>query len=90
MDALYGHLLLRKNLDRMQRMKKSYARIIHKSCDYVNTGGINHVESLEMQIIRQRTKLFLSILMFKSIHDLAPHHLCKYEMEWRTRWSKMI
>ena len=47
-----------------------------KNYDYINTWGIDLVNSLKIQTIRQRRDYFLIILMFKAIHGLAPHYLC--------------
>ena len=63
------------NIDRVQIIKNFCARIICKKYDYINTRGIDLVESLEIQTIRQRRDYFLSVLMFKCIHGLAPHNL---------------
>ena len=64
------------NLDRVQRIQNFCARIMCKNYDYVNTRGIDLVNSLKIQTIRQRRDYFLSVLMFKAIHGLAPHCLC--------------
>ena len=31
---------------------------------------------MKIQTIRQRREYYLSVLMFKAIHGLAPHYLC--------------
>ena len=64
------------NLDRVQRIQNFCARIMWKNYDYIHTRGIDLVNSLKIQTIRQRRDYFLSVLMFKAIHGLAPHHLC--------------
>ena len=64
------------NLDRVQKIQNFCARIICKNYDYINRRGIDLVESLAIQTIRQRRDYFLSVLMFKHIHGLAPHYLC--------------
>ena len=64
------------NLDRVQRIQNFSARIICKNYDCINTSGIDLVESLTIQTIRQRRDYFLSVLMFEYIHGLAPHYLC--------------
>ena len=46
----------------------SYAKIM--------TRGIDLVNSLKIQTIRQSWDYFLSVLMFKAIRGLAPHYLC--------------
>ena len=63
------------NLDRVQRIQNFCARIICKKYDYINTRGIHLVDSLKTQTIGQRRDYFLSVLMFKAIHGLAPHYL---------------
>ena len=50
--------------------------IICKKYDSNNTRGIDIGDSLNIQTIRQRRDYFLSVLMFKAIHGLAPHYLC--------------
>ena len=64
------------NLDRVQRTQNFCAGIICKKYDYINTRGIDLVNSLKIQTIRQRRDYFLSVLMFRDIHGLAPHYLC--------------
>ena len=65
-----------ENLDRVQRIQNFCARIICKKYDYINTRGKHLVDSLKTQTIGQRRDYFLSVLMFKAIHGLAPHYLC--------------
>ena len=64
------------NLDRVQRIQNFCARIMCKNYDYIHTRGIDLVNSLKIQTIWQRRDYFLSVLMFKAIHGLAPHYLC--------------
>ena len=64
------------NLEHVQRIQNSCARIICKKYDDINTRGIDLVDSLTIQTIRQRRDYFLSVLIFKAIHGLAPHYLC--------------
>ena len=64
------------NLDRVQIIQNFCAMIMCKNHDYINTRGIDLVNSLKIQTIRQRRDYFLSVLMFKAIHGLAPHYLC--------------
>ena len=63
------------NLGRVQRIQNFCARIICKNYDYINTRGIDLVESLAIRTIRQRRYYFLSVLMFKCIHGLVPHYV---------------
>ena len=44
--------------------------------DYINTRGIDLVKSPGLYTIEERRDYFLAILMFKSIHGLAPAYLC--------------
>ena len=62
------------NLDRVQRIQNFCARIICNNYAYINTTGIDLVQSLKRQAIRERKDYFLCVLMFKSIHGLAPHY----------------
>ena len=55
------------NLDRVQKIQSFCARIMCKKYDYINTRGIDLVNSLKIQTIRQRRDYFLSVLMFKAI-----------------------
>ena len=64
------------NLDRVQWIKNFCARIICKNYDYINTRGIDLNNSLKIQPIGQCRNYFISVLMFKAIHGLAPHYLC--------------
>ena len=76
MDSLSGGVPLKENLDRVQRIQNCCARIMCKNYDYINTRVIDLVNILKIQTIRQRRDYFLSVLMFKAIHGLAPHYLC--------------
>ena len=51
-----------------------------KNYDYINIRGIDLVNSLKIQTIRQRRDYFLSVLIFKAIHGLAPHYLSSENM----------
>ena len=64
------------NLDRVQIIQNFCARIMCKNHDYINTRGIDLVNSLKIQTIRQRRDYFLSVLMFKAIQGLAPLYVC--------------
>ena len=52
------------------------ARILTGNCDYVNTRGINLVNTLGLMNVSQRRDYFMIMLMFKSIHGLVPNYLC--------------
>ena len=59
----------------MQQIQNLLARIICNNFDYIHSCGIDLVRSLKLQTIRERRDHFLCVLMFKSIHGLAPHYL---------------
>ena len=63
------------NIDRVQRFQNYAARIIENNFDYVNTRGINLVKKLGWMNVRQRLLYFQTLLIFKSIHGLAPEYL---------------
>ena len=63
------------NLNRVQQIQNLLARIICNNFDYIHSRGIDVVRSLKLQTIRERRDHFLCVLMFKSIHGLAPHYL---------------
>ena len=44
--------------------------------DYINFRGIELVKSLDLYTIEERRDYFLAMLMFKSIHGIAPAYLC--------------
>ena len=64
------------NLDRIQRIQNLLTRIMCNNFDYINFRGIEMVQTLRLQTIRERRDYFLCILMFKCIHGLGPHYLC--------------
>ena len=43
----------------------------------MNTRGIDIVKNLKWRSVSQRRDYFMSILMFKSIHGLAPDYMCE-------------
>ena len=51
-------------------------RIITRNYDYVNKRGIDIVKNLKWMSVSQRRDYFMSMLMFKSIHGLAPDYKC--------------
>ena len=62
------------NLNRVQQIQNLLARIICNHFDYIHSRGIDLVRSLKLQTIRERRDHCLCVLMFKSIHGLAPHY----------------
>ena len=51
------------------------ARLITGNFDYINCRGIDLIKSLNLYTIRERRDYFLTILMFKAIHGIAPTYL---------------
>ena len=49
--------------------------LITGNFDYINCHGIELVKSLNLYTIQDRRDYFLTILMFKSIHGIAPTYL---------------
>ena len=72
--TLWGYTY-QQNLHKIQRMQNRAARIVSGNYDYVNTRGIELVKSLQWTNVHQRRDYFMSILMFKCIHSLAPAYL---------------
>ena len=64
------------NMYLVQIIQNFCARIICKKYDCINTRGIDLVDSMKIQTIRQRRDYFLSVLIFKAVRGLAPHYLC--------------
>ena len=64
------------NIDKIQHMQNRAARIICNNYDFINTRGITLVRWLNFLNVSQRRDYFMSVLVFKSIHGLAPHYLC--------------
>ena len=79
------------NLDRVQRLQNYAARIIENNFDYINTRGINLVKNLGWMNVRQRLFYFEILLIFKSVHGLAPDYLLNnviMEIEINTRMTR--
>ena len=60
----------------VQRLKNHAARLILGNFDHLNFRGIELVQSVGSYIIEERRDYFLAMLMFKSIHGIAPAYLC--------------
>ena len=43
--------------------------------DYINSRGIHLVKSLNLYTIHERGDYFLLMLIFKTIHEIAPNYL---------------
>ena len=55
---------------------KAMVTITQVWCYYVNTRGIDIAKNLKWMSVSQRRDYVMSILMFKSIHGLAPDCMC--------------
>ena len=64
-----------KNIDLVQRVQNHAARLITGNFDYINCRGIDLIKSLNLYTIRERRDYFLTILMLKAIHGIAPTYL---------------
>ena len=64
------------NLHKIQRLQNRADRIVTGNYDYVTTRGTEPVRRLKWMCVTQRRDYFMSILMYKSIHDRAPPYLC--------------
>lgn len=63
------------NMNKIQRLQNRVARAIFNNYDYINVRGIDLVASMNLMNVRQRRDYFMSLLMFKCIHGLAPDYL---------------
>ena len=63
------------NIDKIQRFQNYCARIIENNFDYIGERGINLVKKLGWMTIKQRCYYFQNLLIFKSIHGLAPQYM---------------
>ena len=72
--TLYG-CSTQKNIDLVQRVQNHAARLIMGNFDYINCRGIDLVKRLDLYTIRERRDYFLTTLMCKAIHGIAPHYL---------------
>ena len=72
--TLYG-CSTQKNIDLVQKVQNHAARLIMGNFDYINCRGIDLVNRLDLYTIRERRDYFLTTLMFKAIHGIAPHYL---------------
>ena len=72
--TIYG-CTTQENLTLVQRLQNHAARLILGNFDYINFRGIELVKSLGLYVIEERRDYFLAMLMFKSIHGIAPAYL---------------
>ena len=64
------------NQHKIQRLQNRAAMIVTGNYDYVITRGTELVKRLKWMCVTQRRDYFMSILMYKSIHGMAPGYLC--------------
>ena len=60
------------NIDKLQHARNYAARIISGNFDYINTRSIDLLSSLRLATIQERCDYFTAVLMYKSVHGLAP------------------
>ena len=72
--TLYG-CSTQKNIVIIQRVLNHAAWLITGNFHYMNCRGIEPVKSLNLYTIRDRRYYFLTVLMFKSTHGIAPTYL---------------
>ncbi len=75
MQYRYGGHTTAHNINKVQRLQNRAARILMGNYDYVNTRGIDLVNTLGLMNVSQIRYYFMIILMFKSIHGLVPTYL---------------
>ena len=73
--AMWGYTC-DNNLHKIQRLQNRAAMIVTGNYDYVTTRGTELVRRLRWMCVTQRRDYFMSILMYKSIHGMAPAYLC--------------
>ena len=64
------------NMNKIQRMQNRAVRAIYNNYDYVNVRGTELVSIMNVMNVRQRRDYFMSLLVFKCLHGLAPEYLC--------------
>ena len=64
------------NIGKVQRMQNRAARAIYGIYDYINVRGIDLLRDMNVMNVKQRRDYFMALLIFKSIHGLAPEYLC--------------
>jgi len=62
-------------LQKVQHIQNSAARIICNNFDFINFRGIDFVKDLKWQSFTERRDFLAASLMFKCIHEQAPHYL---------------
>ena len=65
-----------KNVIKVQRMQNRIVRAILNNYDFINCRGVELVAGLNIFNVTQRRDYFMSVTMFKCMHDLAPAYMC--------------
>ena len=75
--TIYG-CTTQEDITLVQRLQNHAARLLLAmgNFDFINFRGIKLVKSLGLYTIEERRDYFLAMLMFKSIHGIAPAYLC--------------
>ena len=68
--TLYG-CTIQKNIDLVQMIQNHAARLITGNFVYINCRGIDLIKSLNLCAIHDRGAYFLTVLMFKFIHEFS-------------------
>ena len=63
------------SIDKLQRAQNYTARIISGNFDYINTRSIDLLRSLRWATVQERCDYFTDVVMYKSVHGLAPIYL---------------
>ena len=82
-----------ENVNKIQRLQNRAIRAILNNYDYINYRGVDLVASIKLLNVKQRRDYFMSLLIFKCIHGLAPDYLCNeitMAIEVTTRNSRFI
>ena len=72
--TLYG-CSTQNDIDLVQSVHNQAARLIAAHFDYINCREIDLIKSLNLYTLRDRRDYFLTSLMFKAIHGIAPTYL---------------
>ena len=60
---------------KIKRLQNYAARLVTNNFDYINLRSADLIKSLRWMTVKERCFYFTTVLMFKSIHGLAPFYL---------------
>ena len=63
------------NIDKLQRAQNYAARIISDNSNHITTRSIDLLRSLRWAMVQERCDYFTAVLMYRSVHGLAPMYL---------------